>query len=167
MSKIEIAKEAAEKALAAESDRTVNLLRKSEKFAAGIVIVMGFQLLDVKSLLESTSQLVKVSCYLSLAALSISLLFAFRGMRIKGYAGYPRGYKLWENLKPENVSEDAAQAALVQMLLEVREQNARLNDAKVNSLVWCGRLLLGGFFLVVGSQLMDSLVDVVMSGGFG
>ena len=166
MSKIEIAKEAAEKAMAAESDRAVNLQRMSEKLAAGIIIVIGFQLLDVKTLMESTSPLVKVSCYLSLAALSISLLFAFRGMRIKGYAGYPRGHKLWENLRPENVSEHAVQEALVQMLLEVREQNARLNDAKVNSLVWCGRLLFGGFLLVVASQLLDALVDVVRSGGF-
>jgi hypothetical protein len=46
MSKISIVKKAAEKAIAAESDRTVHLLRKAEKFAAGIIIVTGFQLLD-------------------------------------------------------------------------------------------------------------------------
>ena len=161
MSKILIVREAAEKAIRAESDRTVHLLRKAERFAAGIIIVMGFQLLDIKTLLESPSPWVKISCYLSLAVLSLSLFFAFRGMRVKGYADYPRGNKLWDNLKPENVSEDAAQEALVQMLLQTREQNARLNDAKVNSLFWCGWLLFAGFLLVASSQLLDALVDTL------
>jgi len=159
MSKISIVKGAAENAIRAESDRTAHLLRKAETFAAGIIIVMGFQLLDVKTLLESPSPWVKISCYLSLAVLSLSLFSAFRGMRVKGYADYPRGNKLWDNLKPENVSEDAAQEALVQMLLQTREQNARLNDAKVTSLFWCGWLLFVGFLLVAGSQLFDAFVD--------
>ena len=161
MSKIAIAKEAAEMAMVAESERTLNLVRKSEKFAAGIIIITGFQLLDLKTLLESSSPLVKVSCYLSLAVLSIALYFAFCGMRVKDYAVYPRGNKLWDNLKPENVSEGAAQEALVQMLLQTREQNARLNDAKVTSLFWCGWLLFAGFLLVVGSQLLDALSDML------
>ena len=159
MSKISIIKEAAENAIRAESDRTAHLLRKAERFAAGTIIVTGFQLLDIKTLLESPSPWVKISCYLSLAVLSLSLFFAFRGMRVKGYVDYPRGNKLWDNLKPENVSEDAAQEALVQMLLQTREQNARLNDAKVTSLFWCGWLLFVGFLLVAGSQLFDAFVD--------
>ncbi len=80
-------------------------------------------------------------------------------MRVKGYADYPRGNKLWDNLKPENVSEDVAQEALVQMLLQTREQNARLNDAKINSLFWCVWLLFVGFLLVAGSQLLDAFVN--------
>jgi len=161
MNKISIVKEAAEKAVAAESARTEHLLRKSEKLAAGIIFVAGFQLLDVKILLESSSQPVKILCYLSLAVLIISLWFAFCGMRLKGYADYPRGKKLWDTLKPESVSENAAQEALVQMLLETREQNARLNDAKVKSLSRCGWLLFAGFLLVAGSQLLDAFVDTL------
>ena len=161
MSKISIVKEAAEKAIAAEFVRTAHLLRTAEKFAAVIIIMTGFQLLDVKALLESSSQLVKVSCYLSLAVLSISLVFALGGMQLKGYADYPRGKKLWDNLKPENVSEEAAQEALVQMLLETREHNARLNDAKVKSLFWCGWLFFAGFLLVASSQLLDAFVDTL------
>ena len=148
-------------ALAAESERTLNLVRMSEKFAAGIIIITGFQLLDLKTLLESTSPFAKVSCYLSLAVLSIALFFAFHGMRVKDYAGYPRGKKLWDNLKPENISEDAAQEAIVLMLLETKDQNVRLNDAKVNSLIQCGWLLFVGFLLVVGSQLLDALSDIL------
>jgi hypothetical protein len=161
MSKISIVKEMAEKAFAAESGRTVPLLRKAETFAAGIIVVVGFQLLDVKTLLESPSQLVKVPCYLSLAILSVSLLFAFCGMHLRGYADYPRGKKLWDNLKPENISEDAAQEAIVHLLLETREQNARLNDAKVKSLFWSGWLLFAGFLLVAISQLLDAFVDTL------
>jgi hypothetical protein len=159
MNKIAIVKEVAEKAIAAESDRTVHLLRKAEWYAAGIVIVAGFQLLDVKTLEESSSPWVRIVCHVSLGVLSAALFFAVRGMRLKGHADYPRGNKLWVNLKPETISEDAAQEALVQMLLETREQNARLNDAKINSLLWCRWLFFAGFLLVAGSQLLDAFVD--------
>jgi hypothetical protein len=159
MNKILIIKEAAEKADAAESDRTARLLRKADVFAAGIIILTGFQLLEANNLLGSSSQWTNIIYYLSLAVLGISLFFAFRGMCVQGYAGYPRGNKLWDTLKPESVSEDAAQEALVQMLLETREQNARLNDAKVKSLFWCGWLLFAGFLLVVGSQLLNAILN--------
>jgi len=159
MSKISIVKEVAEKAITAEADRTVHLLRKADTFAAGTIIVTGFQLLNANNLLGSSSQWANLLYYLSLAVLSVSLFFAFHGMRIKGYAAYPRGNKLWDNLKPENVSEEAAQEALVQMLLQSREQNARLNDAKVNSLFWCGWLLFAGFLLVAGSQLLNAILN--------
>jgi hypothetical protein len=161
MSKISIVKEAAEKAIVAESVRTAHFLRKAERFAAGIIIVAGFQLLDAKTLLESSSPWVKILCCASLGVLGVSLFFAFCGMRDKGYADYPRGSKLWDNLKPENVSEDAAQEALVHLLLKTREQNAQLNDAKVNSLFWSGWLLFVGFLLVAGSQLLDAFVNTL------
>jgi len=46
MSKIDIVHAVAKKALAAESERTAQLLRQAETFAAGIMVVTGFQLLD-------------------------------------------------------------------------------------------------------------------------
>lgn len=159
MSKISLVKEVAEKAIAAESDRTEHLLRRAERLAAGIIILAGFQLLDVRSLLASSSQWVGISCFSSLGVLAVALFFAFRGMRLKGQAGYPRGNKLWVNLKAEDISEDTAQEALVQMLLETREQNARLNDAKVNSLFWCGWLSFVGFLLVAASQSLDAIME--------
>jgi len=161
MSKISIVKEVAETAIKAESERIVHLLRKAELYAAGIIIVAGFQLLDVKTLLESSSQWVKILCCASLGVLGLALFFAFRGMRLKGHADYPRGNKLWVNLKPDNITEEAAQEALVQMLLETREQNARLNDAKVKALFWCGWLFFVGVLLVAGSQLLDAFVDTL------
>ena len=51
MNKILIIKDAAEKALIAESVRAESLLRTAAKLAAGIIIVPDFQLLDVKTLL--------------------------------------------------------------------------------------------------------------------
>lgn len=159
MSKILIAKDAAEKAMLAELNRTETLLRDGGILAAGTVIVLGFQLLDLRALLESASSWAKMSGGLSLAVLSLSLFLAFCSLQVKGYANYPRGGMLWDNLKPENVSEEAAEESLVQMLLKTREQNARLNDAKVRVLYWCRWLLFAGILLVVGSQLLDALAN--------
>jgi hypothetical protein len=159
MSKITIVKKAAEKAMSTENDRTKHLLGRAEKFMAGTIVVTGFQLLNVPTLLESPSQWVKALCYLALAALSLSLFFGLCSLRLKGYAGYPRGDKLWENLKTEDVSEDAAELAIIQLLLKTREQNAKLNDAKVGLLFWCGWLFFAGFVLVVSSYLLDAFVN--------
>jgi uncharacterized membrane protein YtjA (UPF0391 family) len=159
MSKLSIVKDAAEKALLAELNRTEALLLDSGKLAAGAIVVMGFQLLDAKALLESSSPCAKILFYLSLVVLSVSLLLAFCGQQVKGYANYPRGNMLWDNLKPENVTEAAAEESLVQMLLKTREQNARLNEAKTRVLFWCRWLLFLGILLLVGSQLLDALAS--------
>lgn len=161
MSKILIAKDAAEKAMAAETNRAESLLRQAGKFAAGIIVVLGFQLLDAKTLLESVSLWVKILCYASLAVLVLSLLFAFAALALKSYANYPRGHTLWETLKPDNVTEETAQEAIVQLLLKTREQNALLNDARERLLSWSGWLFLGGILLVVAGQLLDAYIDTL------
>lgn len=156
MSKLLLAKEAAEKALTAEMNRTESRLRDAWKFTAGIIVVIGFQMRDIKSLVESPSPWVKILCCLSLAVLSGSLTLAFQGLQVKGYGHYPRGQKLWESLKPETISADSAEEGLVQMLLQTREQNAKLNDAKTRVLCWCGWLFFSGLLLVAGTQLLDA-----------
>jgi len=159
MNKISIIMETAEKALAAETDRAGHLLGRAEKFAAGIVIVTGLQLWNVTGMLDPSSRWINGTCYLSLAVLSVSLLLAFWGMRLKGYAGYPRGDKLWETLKAENVSDNDAAQAVIQLFLKNREQNAKLNDAKMRLLFWCGVLFLLGFLLVIVSHLLAALAN--------
>lgn len=161
MNKILIAKDAAEKAMLAEIGRMESLLSRSGKVAAGILVVLGFQLLDTKTLLESSSVWVKFLCYLSLAALGLSLLFAFLASISKGFAGYPRGNRLWETLKPDHVTEETAEEAIVQLLLKNREQNALLNDAKERSLCWGGWIFLAAVLLVVASQLLDAYLDTL------
>jgi hypothetical protein len=161
MNKFLLIKDTAEKAAAAESDRTRCLLSKAEKIAAVVIIATGYQLLDVKTLLESTSVWVRSSSYASLTVLSVSLFFTFQGMRLKGYADYPRGNALWDKLAPETVSEDAAQEALVQLLLKTREQNAKLNDAKAKFLSWSCWLLFLGVLLIAAGQWLDALIDVL------
>ncbi|HSY20014.1 MAG TPA: hypothetical protein VK815_16840 [Candidatus Acidoferrales bacterium] len=160
MSKVTIVKEAAEKAMAAEGDRTRLLIGRAEKFVAGAAIVLGYQMTDLAQLLGSSSPWAKVSCHLALAALGLSLLFGFYSLRLKGYAGYPRGDTLWETLKPDDVTEDAAELAVIQLLLKTREQSAKLNDAKAGSLSWCGWLLFTGILLVLGSHLLDILANM-------
>lgn len=154
-------KGAAEKAMAAEAERTDSLLGEAGKLAAGILIVLGFQLMDVKTLLESPSRGVKILCYLSVGVLGAALLLAIIGLTAKGYAGYPRGNKLLDTLKPDSVTEEAAEEGVVQLLLKTREQNALLNDAKARSLFWCGWLLFLGVLLVAGSQLLDAYIDTL------
>jgi hypothetical protein len=159
--KVLIMKGAAEKAMAAESVRSDALLRHATKLAAGVIIVLGFQLMDAKTLLESSSRDVKLLCYLSTGVLGAALLLAIVGLTSKGYAGYPRGNKLLDTLKPDSVTEEAAEEGLVQLLLKTREQNALLNDAKARWLFWCGWLFLVGVLLVAGSQLLDAYIDTL------
>lgn len=159
MSKFSLAKEAVEKAMAAEHHRTESLARESGWLAAGIIVVLGFQLLDAKALLESASPWAKMSGYVSLGILGVALLLAFCSQQVKSYANYPRGFALWDNLKPESVSEEKAEEALIQMLLKTREQNARLNDAKTRLLYWSRWLLFIGILVLAGSQLLDALVS--------
>lgn len=159
--KVLIMKAAAEKAMAAEAIRTGSLLRGAGKFAAGIIIVLGFQLMDAKTLLESPSRGVKILCYLSAGMLSAALLLAFAGLTARGYAGYPRGNKLLDTLKPDNVTEEAAEEGLVQLLLKTREQNALLNDATARWLFWCGWLFFAGVLLVAASQMLDAYIDTL------
>jgi hypothetical protein len=160
MSKLTIAKETAEKAMTAEGDRTRQLTGRGEKLVAAAGIVMGYQLSDLESLLASSSPWAKVGCHGSLAVLGLSLFFGFYSLRLKGQAGYPRGDTLWETLKPDNVSEDAAEVAVIQLLLKTREQNAILNDAKARSSSRCGWLLFAGILLVAGSHLFDMLANM-------
>jgi hypothetical protein len=157
MNKISTVMETAEKAMAAETDRTKQLLGRAEKFATGIVIVAGFQLWNLTGMLDPSSRWISDLCYLSLGVLSLSLPLALYSMRLKGYAGYPRGDKLWETLKSENVSDDDAGQAVIQLLLKNREQNAKLNDAKLRLLFWCGWLFFVGFVLVIISRLLAAL----------
>lgn len=161
MSKILIAKDAAEKAMVAETARTESLMRQGGRFAAVAMVVLGFQLMDTKTLLESPSSWVKILCYAALAAPAAALLFAFFALAPKAHGSYPRGNKLWETLKPDNVTEEAAEEAIVQLLLKSREQNAVSNDAKARSLFYSGALLLAGVLLVAASQLLDAYIDTL------
>ena len=158
MSKLSMVRDMAEKVMLAELNRTQSLLQEAGKLTAGVVIVMGFQLLDARALMDSSSPWAKKTCYLTFIVLSMALWLAFCGMQSKGYTSYPHGNTLWDKLKPETVSEVDAEEALVQMLLKTRDQNARLNDAKVRVLYWCRWLLFGGILLLVGSQLLDAFV---------
>jgi len=159
MSKLLAAKDAAEKALAVEFGRTESRLRDAWKFAAGIILALGFQLREVKSLVESPSPCVKILCCLSFAVLGVALVLVIACLQSNGYGQYPRGQKLWDSLKPESVSETDAEEALLLMLLQTREQNAKLNDARNRVLRWGGWLFLSGVLLITATQLLDAFVS--------
>jgi hypothetical protein len=157
MNKTYTVKDATEKATAAENDRTKQLTGRVEKLVAGIILVTGFQLLNVPSSLESPLACGKVLCFLALAILSLALFFGFRSVTARGHAGFPREDKLRETLRPGNVSDEAAEQALVHWLLKTLERNAKLNDNKTKSLFGGVRPFFGGFLLVVTSQLLAAL----------
>ena len=159
MNKLSMVRDMAERVLAAEISRTQGLLQEARKLAAVTIVAIGFQLLDTKALLESSSSWAKMTCYASMAVLSAALWLMFCCQQGKGYTSYPNGNALWDNLKPETVSEEQAEEALVHMLLRIRDQNARLNDAKVRVLSWCRWLLFVGILILIGSQLLDAYTN--------
>lgn len=160
MSKISLIKETAEKAMAAENERAKRLLGRAEKLTAGTIIVIGFQIVSAPNLLGSGSLWAEVACYAALAVLALAVFLAFFSMRLKGYVEYPREDKLLEVLKPENISQEAAEEAITQLLLRSREQNAKLNDAKTRALSRCGWVLCAGFLLAAISQLLAPLAVI-------
>lgn len=159
MNKILIAKDAAEKALAAEFARTELLGREAWRFVAATVVILGFEVRDFRGLVESPSSAVKVLGCVSVAVLSLALCAACYSLQVRGSGHYPRGNRLWENLKPETVSEHDAEEAMVQLLLQTREQNARANDARSRVLRCCGWLFLAGALLVAATQLFGAFKD--------
>ena len=152
-------------AIAAENDRTRLLLARAEKYSAATIILTGFQLLGANYMLACASPWIRGACYLSLAVLGGALFGAVWGAKVQGYAGYPRGARLWENLKSADVSAEAAEEAVIQMLLKTREQNALLNDAKAGWLAGSGWLLFAGVLLIIGSHLLAALVVMVNLSG--
>lgn len=157
MNKISLIKETAEKASAEENARANDLICRAEKLVTSIIIIMAFLLLNVPQLLQSSSPWTKPLCYLALGTLSVSFFLGLYGTRLKAYSVYPRGDKLWENLKPDEVSQDAAEQAIIQLLLKTREQNAKLSDAKANLLSWCRWLFFAGFLLVIAGRVISGL----------
>jgi hypothetical protein len=160
MNKLSLIKETAEKAMIAENERANRLSGKAERLTAGTIIVMGFQLLCAPNLLGSGSRWAGVACYLALAVLALAVFLGFCSMRLIGYAEYPRGDKLLDVLKPDNVSPDAAEEAITQLLLKNREQNVKLNDSKVRALSRCAWALFAGFILAAVSQLLAPLAII-------
>ena len=153
MNKIEIIKDAAEKAMAAEATRTEKLLGRAERLIAANVVVMGFHLLNLNNFM-GPSLPVKITACAALAVLALALLFGFCALRLKGYTDYPRGDILWDGVKAETVTDETAAQAVIQLFLKTREQNARLNDTKTRLLVLCGWLFFAGLLLAAASHFI-------------
>jgi len=159
MNKLRVAKEAAETALAFEFGRRESQLRDAWKFTTGIIVALGFQLRDVRTLVECPAACVKILCCLSFLVLVAALIAVSACLQFNGDGHYPRGQKLWDNLKPESVSDVEADEALVLMILQTREQNAKSNDVRGRNLQWVGRLVSAGILLVVATQLLDAFFN--------
>ena len=69
------------------------------------------------------------------------------------YASYPRGLTLIDDLKGDQVSDDAAAINVAKMYLNLHNHKARLNDRRARLLALSGILFVAGFLLAVSSHL--------------
>lgn len=156
MSKLSVIKDAAEKAFEAESGRREGQVAKAEKFVAGTAAIMSLQVFESKQLLKEDK--FKLLVLISLIFLALAFLFAFLSMRVKGFVGFSRGSELPDLLKDEDANEETAEQEITNMLLQAREQNARLNDKNADLLRTSGWFILAGFVVVVATQLLKGLL---------
>lgn len=147
-----------EKAFLTEAERTEKLTGKAEKLISAVAVVMGFQLIDFKTLaFTRTCRGIFYAC-LALSALStlgISLIIALWAMRVEHYQSYARNREIYDLLEPQNVTDEQARDAMARMYLDARENNALINDQRAASLSDGTILLVTGIFLVALSTVVD------------
>jgi hypothetical protein len=157
MSKLSVIKDTAEKAFEAEYNRTEYQITKAEKFIAGITAVMGFQIFEAKDLLKDHCYF-KIMVGASLILLTLALIFTLLALRVRDYLSYSRGTELKDLLNDPEADEEKASREIADMLLGVREHNARLNDKNADMLRISGWLLLLGFLVVIATQILKGIL---------
>jgi hypothetical protein len=159
ISKMDFVVQISEKAFLAESDRKKSLDDKADKFTSAIAVVLGFQLLDLKTVTFPGIAQATLYNWFSIATLTVlgvSLFFALISRRMQGYNSYPRGPKfpqLTQMLEDSSIKEEIAKSAMAHMYLEAHEINGHFNDRRARYLSYSGTLLLIGFLLAVSSYV--------------
>ena len=153
MSKLSTIKDLAEKALDAEFERMEFQISKAEKYIAGMTLIVGFQLFETKDLVKNYWGF-RILVGSSIILLALSLIFALLAIRVRDYGRLPRNGQLKELLEDKDADELDADQEITDMLLEVREGNAKLNDKNAVWLQLSGWFLLVGFLSVVLTQIM-------------
>jgi hypothetical protein len=159
MSKMDFAVQVCEKAFLAENERKKNLDDKADKFIAAVAVIIGFQLLDLKSV--TFPELAQATLYswlpiATLSALGISLFSALISRLFQNYHSYPRAPKfpqLTQMVDDPNIGEEEAKEAMAHMYLDAHQINAGSNDRKALYLFLSGTFLLIGFLLAVTSYV--------------
>jgi hypothetical protein len=157
ISKLDIILGEAEKAFQYEEKRRDNLDKKTERFVAAIALVFGLHLIDLEHLAFSGNLPDKLYSWLAIGAilaLGISLIVALLSNRVVNYYSYPRGTRLIDELKSEDISDDSTKIRIAGMYLKAHDINAKINDARAQWLSYSGIFLVSGFFLAIASHLV-------------
>ena len=157
MSKVDLIMQESEKAFKAEVSRSETLTNKAEKYIAAVGLVVGFQLIDLNRLYFGSIWKQGLLDFLPLLAfftLGAALVFALISRRVLNYLSYPRGETIINELKDNNINEDAAKIKIAKMYLTAHDKNAGINDQRAKYLSIVGVLIVIGFVLAVASHLI-------------
>lgn len=160
MEKVDVVFEQSEKVFYDETQRAERMRDLAEKMIAAVAVVVGFQLIEIDSLLLVSTWQETLRAGLAICALttlSTSLVLAFLGMQIGESYGPPRGMALINELKDSALTDDMAKIMIAKMYLEAYEINGGINDRRARRLVLGCTLLIVGFILAVASYLMGSV----------
>jgi hypothetical protein len=160
MSKIDLILQESEKAFLAESERGKTLTEKAEKYIAAIGLVVGFQLININRSYLWSSWQSAISSSLAIVAfltLGFSLVLALLSRRVYKYYSYPRGTTIIDELKNNEITDEAAKIKVAKMYFEAHDKNAEINDKRAKYLSIVGVLIVLGFVLAVASYAISKL----------
>lgn len=159
-SKVDVIFQVSEKAFLQERMRADKLSAAAEKYVGAVVIIMGFQLIEIDQLTLSGSWSPALRGWLAvlaLLALGVSTVCALLSIQVRKYYSYPRGTTLIDELKDESITDEVAKIKVARMYLSAHDINAGINDKRAKMLSYSGALLVSGLLLAVLSYLAGTL----------
>lgn len=161
MSKVDLVFQESEKAFLAEIGRGERITDKAEKYIGAIAIIIGFKLIDLDSLKfsgQNSQALASWIAVVSFLVLGLSLVQALLSRRVLRYYSYPRGEKLIEDLRSDELDNDMAKVKIAKMYLTARERNALINDNRAKLLSVSGILIVIGFTVAAVGHIVAKIL---------
>lgn len=159
MDKLETVFQISEKAFLAEQERAKNLTDKSEKYISAIAVIIGFQLLDMNSLILDAGK----NCYnwlgiLGLILLGIAFVMAFTSNRIYVYHSYPTSDQYLSILENTQMDDTLTKVSFTKMYWKLLDINTPLNNTRAKLLSSSANLITAGFMLIVIRYILDYFI---------
>lgn len=148
-----------EKAFLLEVNRKHNLGNRAEKIVAAVAVVTGFASLDVVKKIDAIwAHPIQPATGMAMAAficLGLSILLALTSERIQPYLAYPTENKLIDDLRDEQIDEEAAKLLFSMMYVRAHDRNSKINDRRAKIISASERLLIIGFALATSSNIAN------------
>ena len=159
VSKVDIMLGECEKAYLAEKKRTENLANKAEKYLAAVAIIIAFTSIKFEQvdLAGGIELFFNIFVVVAFFLLGVTLLLVFVSMRVEPYISYPRGERLIDELKGEDITSEVAKVKIAKMYLYAQNKNALINDKHAKLLSWSLISLTVGFLSAVTGQIFAKL----------